>query len=190
MNDFRLGSKFINEIEGYQIQPHFANVLNILCSFESAEDDVSKAIAIKDNFFNKDCEISLSKAIEIFFMFFFSSNDTSEKQIKTAPSAKTEKTFCYKFDASEIYADFLREYSIDLAESENLHWHKFIALLQGLTDESALKRKIALRFKDLTDYKGEVLAELSRAKEAVQLPIKVNEIVSEQIEKFKSYFND
>lgn len=40
----------------------------------------------------------------------------------------------FKIDADLIYAAFLQQYRIDLIEVEELHWHKFLALLNGLTD--------------------------------------------------------
>lgn len=39
----------------------------------------------------------------------------------------------FRLDADLIYAAFLQQYRIDLTEVEELHWHKFLALLNGLT---------------------------------------------------------
>ena len=38
----------------------------------------------------------------------------------------------FRLDANLIYAAFLQKYKIDLTEVEELHWHKFLALLDGL----------------------------------------------------------
>jgi hypothetical protein len=79
-----------------------------------------------------------------------------------------EPQFCYDFDAHEIYAGFLSEYGIDLISVDFLHWHKFRILLENLSPESAFKRKIELRFADLSGHENN--GGLIRAKEAVQLP--------------------
>lgn len=38
----------------------------------------------------------------------------------------------FRQDANLIYAAFMQQYGIDLTEVEELHWHKFLALLDGL----------------------------------------------------------
>ena len=82
---------------------------------------------------------------------------------------ETENTrqFCYNFDAEEIYAGFIGEYGIDLIYTEFLHWYKFKILLNNLSPESAFKRKIELRFTDLSGVRD---ISLIKAKESVQLP--------------------
>ena len=88
---------------------------------------------------------------------------------------KSERQFCYNFDAGEIYAGFLCEYGIDLIDIEFLHWYKFKILLDNLSPESAFKKKIELRFMDLSGFQdnsdgGRKFTELARAKESVQIP--------------------
>lgn len=57
-----------------------------------------------------------------------------------------EAHFDIKQDADLIYASFRSEYDIDLIEEQGkLHWHKFQALLQGLSSESILQRVIQIR---------------------------------------------
>ncbi len=38
----------------------------------------------------------------------------------------------YELDSDYIYAAFLQQYGIDLLDIPELHWHKFLALLNGL----------------------------------------------------------
>ncbi len=57
-----------------------------------------------------------------------------------------EAYFDIKRDADLIYASFLSEYGIDLIDQQGkLHWHKFQALLQGLSSESILQKVIQIR---------------------------------------------
>lgn len=86
-----------------------------------------------------------------------------------------KQRFCYDFDAEEIYAGFLSEYGIDLTETEFMHWYKFRILLSNLSGGSAFKKKIELRFMDLSHLTGEILADMTIAKEAVQIPDKYAE---------------
>lgn len=80
---------------------------------------------------------------------------------------KDGRQFCYNFDAKEIYAGFISQYGIDLICVDFLHWYKFKILLDNLSPDSAFKKKIELRFMDLSGNKS---TELALAKESVQLP--------------------
>lgn len=42
------------------------------------------------------------------------------------------QTLYYEYDGDYIYAAFMQNYKIDLMET-GLHWHKFLALLKGLS---------------------------------------------------------
>ena len=87
------------------------------------------------------------------------------------PCEPCEQRFCYDFDAEEIYAGFMSEYGVDLAEIGFLHWYKFKIMLANLSGGSAFKKKIELRFMDLSGFRDKTLAVLTAAKEAVQIPI-------------------
>ena len=50
----------------------------------------------------------------------------------------------YKIDGDLIYAAFWEQYGIDLIETD-LHWHKFIALLNGINETTALAKVMGYR---------------------------------------------
>jgi len=85
------------------------------------------------------------------------------------------KQFDYEFDGNEIWASFMAVYHIDLLEVEFLHWYKFQVLLVQLPAECAFNSKIELRFRDLKGLKGDRLTKTQRAKQAVQLPVKLSQ---------------
>jgi hypothetical protein len=82
------------------------------------------------------------------------------------------RQFCFEFDGEEIYAGFLSEYKIDLIECEFLHWYKFKIMLENLSEASLFKKKIALRFLDLSDFSRDKpeFYKLVHLRESVQLP--------------------
>ena len=47
-------------------------------------------------------------------------------------SGDGDQTLYYEYDGDYIYAAFMQNYKIDLMET-GLHWHKFLALLKGLS---------------------------------------------------------
>lgn len=58
-------------------------------------------------------------------------------------------------DAKYIYASFMSDYKIDLFEQQGkLHWYKFKALLDGLTESSRLSQVVKIRKMELPKGKG------------------------------------
>jgi hypothetical protein len=51
----------------------------------------------------------------------------------------------YELDADLIYSAFLGQYGIDLIDVEELHWHKFLALLGGLNESTRLREVMGYR---------------------------------------------
>lgn len=78
------------------------------------------------------------------------------------------RTHDFVQDAELIYASFLRDYKMDLFEQQGkLHWTKFIALLNNLSDDSPFKKVVHIRVKKLpkqTKYNKEEIANLKRLK--------------------------
>jgi len=161
MNSFALDKGFAAGINGHEIRPHFANVLSVIAAIEDGEENLCDILS---KFFVNHTESSYG--FQMFCAFLADGQPQG--------GHKSEKLFCYRADAAEIYADFLREYRIDLKSGEFLHWHKFVALLTQLSDESRFKRKIALRTLDLSKYSGPDYAAMQQAKEAVALSVKMS----------------
>lgn len=91
----------------------------------------------------------------------------------------------YELDGELIYSAFLGQYGIDLVEVEELHWHKFLALLKGLNDSTKLREVMGYRcYEKSTDTKRDIYAELRRAWEIE----KITEEEQEEVDKFNRYF--
>lgn len=54
----------------------------------------------------------------------------------------------FKSDSPYIYASFLAEYNIDLHQV-NMHWYKFLDLFESLSEESKIKKIMAIRSQPL-----------------------------------------
>ena len=66
-----------------------------------------------------------------------------------------EKVFDFVQDAEYIYASFMHTYGIDLFEQQGkLHWKKFKALLNGLSEDSIFSRIVGIRTAELPSGKG------------------------------------
>lgn len=51
----------------------------------------------------------------------------------------------WELDAELIYAAILGQYGIDLFEVKDLHWHKFLAMLKGLNEQTKLREVMQYR---------------------------------------------
>lgn len=143
---------------GYPIHTDFRVILRIfrmLGDPEVLEED--KPLLLRRMFFAD----KIPADAERHFLQFTRMGRESE-----APSG--EKDFDYEQDAAEIYSAFLQVYGIDLISVDELHWWRFLPLLEGLfSGENALSNKVRMRHVDDSDSARK--AALDRQKRAVQL---------------------
>lgn len=70
----------------------------------------------------------------------------------------------YDIDSDYIYAAFLQQYGIDLIDIEYLHWHKFMAMIYGLSDDTKLAKIMGYRcYEKSTNKNRDPYEELRRA---------------------------
>ena len=92
----------------------------------------------------------------------------------------------YELDADLIYAAFLGQYGIDLCDVEELHWHKFLALLGGLNESTKLREVMGYRCYEKSSARDkDIYEELKRAWE-IEPPISDEE--QEELDKFSNLF--
>ena len=113
---------------------------------------------------------------------FLRCGETQEQQM-----AK-EKDMDFKSDEKYITASFMSDYHIDLSK-ENMHWYRYINLIQGLTEHCVLSKVRELRNFDLSDIKDpKQRNKIMRAKNSVKLPVKRSKKELEEIEEFENLF--
>lgn len=70
-------------------------------------------------------------------------DDSEEKEEQPQPKPKV---FDFKVDAERIYASFMMDYGIDLFEEQGkMHWKKFVALLNGLSERTPFMQVVNIR---------------------------------------------
>lgn len=142
---------------GHRAGVEFTSVLED--SSLSDEDKLSQALDIyyKGRDVSRHDTTALIKAALTFYSY-----DPSEHYGKTkaalrkgkSNSRKGKQLISYIKDDALIYAAFLQQYGIDLADSE-LHWHKFRALIDGLTEDTQLVKVMRYRSVKLGDVSTE-----------------------------------
>lgn len=91
----------------------------------------------------------------------------------------------FDIDGDLIYSSLLQQYGIDITEVE-LHWHKFLALIQGISDQTMLGRVMGYRcYEKSNGKKKDVREELRRAWE---IKAELTDEQQAEIDEFNSYF--
>lgn len=99
-------------------------------------------------------------------------------ETKSQRRNKGKRLFDWDWDAERIVSDFEREYSIDLTDPElHMHWWRFMALFNGLSDKSQTMNAISTRAADLGDKRlgKEERRILRERKLAYMLPARTKE---------------
>ena len=125
------------EVDGQQ---KTLDALNLF--FEEIPDDAEAAVDAILWFYACGDESKVKKAKE-----------TDDKQSEQQPQRKAQRYYDYNVDAGLIYAAFLDQYGIDLADSD-LHWWKFRALFDGLKSENEFCKIVGYRAVDLSKIKN------------------------------------
>lgn len=143
----KLTERFIDETEfqGQIIKLNLAfdNVLRVseLLSDETF-DEIEKLEILFEMLVKNAYELELSIfEISQLIGFLF-----DEILFPKKPENGGKSYFDFEQDAAFIYASFLQDYKIDLFEMQGkLHWQKFLALLDSLSDNTKFKEVVAIR---------------------------------------------
>lgn len=96
----------------------------------------------------------------------------SGKETEGEEDLRAEKPlFSFSVDYPYILSGFLRDYGIDLETVDYLHWWKFRALFDGLSEDTEIKQQIMYRSMDLSTIKDkEERKRIQKIQRAIQLP--------------------
>ncbi|MGN1416565.1 MAG: Gp15 family bacteriophage protein [Oscillospiraceae bacterium] len=113
----------------------------------------------------------IKEDVNTFLLWFYRGGkpprDDAEKKKK---KSKSMRAYSFEYDEELIYAAFMQCYGIDLCETD-MHWWKFKALFDGLSEDTKLHRVMGYRAMELdrnkTDERTKQYREL---KELYKLP--------------------
>lgn len=155
------------EINGktYELDMSFNNILILFDLLQDKTiDDVTKVkkglfLLIDDELEEYDIEERAKIFVEIFKNAVGESKKKQLVDLDGNPmpelSEDDKKAFDLAQDAEYIYASFMHTYQIDLFEMQGkLHWKKFKALLNGLSEDSIFSRVVGIRTAELPSGKG------------------------------------
>lgn len=148
-----------------------------------------------------DDEISdMERALAIIYILFgFIPDDEYDKFLDVAirylgcgssqeEQRKRNRDMDFKQDWGYIEASFASDYHIDLSQTD-MHFYKFIDLIQGLTDSSVLSRVREIRNYDLSDIKdAKTKRKIAKAQDDLRLKEAISREEQEAIDEFEALF--
>lgn len=153
----RLTDRFDDSItidgKDYALDLSFDNVLRI---YELKDDDeiddytkieyMFEMLVIGGESLDLSIEQKSMIVEKIFDTFILVESKYKDQQETQNAEESAKKIWDINKDAELIYASFLYDYNIDLFEQQGkLHWRKFIALLNGLSEDSPFMQVVRIR---------------------------------------------
>lgn len=129
----------------------------------SEKDKITQALQLyyPDFLQIKDFE----KAIEDILWFYRCGKELANS--KGTNKGTKKQIYNYEFDAEYIYSAFMQQYGIDLQDIKELHWWKFKALFNGLSENTQFVKIMGYRAIDTRKIKDK--KEKKRYKELQEL---------------------
>lgn len=154
----------INGIE-YELDMSFDNILRLFDLLgDKSLNDIEKIetgllMLIDNKLDDYDIQEKAKIFIEIFKSAIGAEKEEQPVDLEGNPmpvaSQENKKVYDLAQDAEYIFASFMSDYNIDLFEQQGkLHWYKFKALLNGLTDKSKFMRVVEIRQAEMPKGKG------------------------------------
>ena len=92
------------------------------------------------------------------------------------PTGKGARDRAYDFleDGGRIVSGFMKDYGINLTDPDlEMHWHLFLELFRGLSDDTVMVRAMGYRTYSDSDGKQKYETKMKQAKKAWRLPERV-----------------
>lgn len=148
-----LPDSFFIDGQEYKINTGFKAWLNFALYLQKGKIDREFINVLKPLFL---CDIQQTKNIDKLilacFEFFKNAKSYSNQFSSDNKQADDVILFDYELDSNYIYGAFKQQYGIDLID-EDLHYYKFIALIDCLSEETLFKKIINIRQTDTKKIK-------------------------------------
>lgn len=152
----------------------FREYIRLFDMLRSDELESREKVFIIQEYFLEDTVIDIDAIAALSdFILMLDPLDSDDKRCteEKAEETKSKNLFSYSIDYPYILSGFLRDYGIDLETIEYLHWWKFRALFDGLSDDTEIKQRIMYRGIDLSTIKDkDEKKRIARIQREIQLP--------------------
>ena len=97
-------------------------------------------------------------------------NSEEESEEVEYEEQRAKKAIYYEQDAPYIISAFRREYQIDLLSVPYMHWWEFRMLLDGLSEDSQIKKRIYWRTCDVSKMDKKERREILKIRRSITIP--------------------
>ena len=167
------------EYEGVPISADFRNMIQVdLILREEGVPDAEKTMAALSQLY-PEIPSDLELAIRGLLWFFSRGGQDAEADGKAREGGPTPpRAFDYDQDANLIYAAFYATYGISLTTVEFLHWWEFLALFEGLPEDTLIKRVMYWRTVNLSELPKEARKHVRKMRSLFALQAEPREVLT------------
>lgn len=120
---------------------------------------------------------NIEAAVEAILWFYGCGKEKTGKKRENQAARSRERIYSFDYDDDYIFAAFLRQYGVDLQSIEYLHWWKFRAMFNSLTDDNQIVKIMQYRSMDIpSDLPKEQASFYKKMKRLYALPKSQSEI--------------
>jgi hypothetical protein len=130
----------IDETE-YPIETDFRTCLRVIMAFEDTElTNEEKGLILLENMYTAPWPDNLLGAVKQAVKFLNGGEESKDED-----QGKTQRLYSFTKDANLIFAAYKQTHNIDLADTEYLHWWKFLAMFMDLGSNTTFSNLVSLR---------------------------------------------
>lgn len=111
------------------------------------------ALAIKLYYYDMSKIKDIKIAINDILWFYRCGEELKKETSQDENEERIKQIYSYEFDDKHIYSAFLEQYNIDLNSINYLHWWKFKALFNGLSEKTKIVEIMGYRAMNLSKIK-------------------------------------
>ena len=167
------------EYEGVPISADFRNMIQVdLILREEGVPDAEKTMAALSQLY-PEIPADLEQAVRGLAWFFSRGGQETGENGKGPEGGPTPpRAFDYDQDANLIYAAFYATYGISLTTVEFLHWWEFLALFEGLPEDTLIKRVMYWRTVNLSELPKEARKHVRKMRSLFALQAEPREVLT------------
>lgn len=169
-------SVLINGVE-YPIRSNFRTMIKFEELMQDPEVNDRDKVWLALRLFYPEIPDDMDQAVEQLLWFYRCDkrDNLYAKKVKKRKAKKVNRIYDFELDDDYIYAAFMAQYHLDLHKVRYLHWWKFRAMFNSLSDDMQISKIMEYRAVELDKVPKEKRSFYKRMKMLYALPLSRNE---------------
>ena len=169
-------SVLINGVE-YPIRSNFRTRIKFEELMQDPEVNDRDKVWLALRLFYPEIPDDMDQAVEQLLWFYRCDkrDNLYAKKVKKRKAKKVNRIYDFELDDDYIYAAFMAQYHLDLHKVRYLHWWKFRAMFNSLSDDMQISKIMEYRAVELDKVPKEKRSFYKRMKMLYALPLSRNE---------------